>query len=30
MTEYLTIDGGHIAYDVGGAGPLVVLSHGIR
>jgi pimeloyl-ACP methyl ester carboxylesterase len=29
MTEYLTIDGGQIAYDVAGEGPLVVLSHGI-
>ncbi|WP_446222531.1 alpha/beta fold hydrolase [Nocardia sp. IBHARD005] len=29
MTEYLTIDGGQIAYDVTGTGPLVVLSHGI-
>ncbi|MBL1072803.1 alpha/beta hydrolase [Nocardia sp. 2] len=29
MTEYLTIDGGQIAYDVTGEGPLVVLSHGI-
>ncbi|MFE7801368.1 alpha/beta fold hydrolase [Nocardia sp. NPDC057440] len=29
MTEYLTIDGGQIAYDVTGDGPLVVLSHGI-
>ncbi|MGX1804876.1 alpha/beta fold hydrolase [Nocardia sp. NPDC055321] len=29
MTEYLDIDGGRIAYDVIGDGPLVVLSHGI-
>lgn len=29
MTEYLTRDGGQIAYDVAGSGPLVVLSHGI-
>lgn len=29
MTEYLTLDGGQIAYDVAGEGPLVVLSHGI-
>jgi pimeloyl-ACP methyl ester carboxylesterase len=29
MTEYLEIDGGRIAYDVTGSGPLVVLSHGI-
>ena len=29
MTEYLTIDGGTIAYDVTGQGPLVVLAHGI-
>lgn len=29
MTEYLTIDGGTIAYDVRGEGPLVVLSHGM-
>lgn len=29
MTEYLTIDGGQIAYEVAGNGPLVVLSHGI-
>lgn len=29
MTEYLTLDGGRIAYDVAGTGPLVVLSHGI-
>jgi pimeloyl-ACP methyl ester carboxylesterase len=29
MTEFLEIDGGRIAYDVTGSGPLVVLSHGI-
>jgi pimeloyl-ACP methyl ester carboxylesterase len=29
MTEFLEIDGGRIAYDVIGSGPLVVLSHGI-
>jgi pimeloyl-ACP methyl ester carboxylesterase len=29
MTEFLDIDGGRIAYDVTGAGPLVVLSHGM-
>ncbi|SDJ48959.1 Pimeloyl-ACP methyl ester carboxylesterase [Lentzea albidocapillata subsp. violacea] len=29
MTEYLNIDGGTIAYDVTGQGPLVVLAHGI-
>jgi len=29
MTEFLEIDGGRIAYDVAGQGPLVVLSHGI-
>jgi len=29
MTEYLDIKGGRIAYDVAGAGPLIVLSHGI-
>ena len=29
MTEFLEIDGGRIAYDVTGEGPLVVLSHGI-
>ena len=29
MTEFLEIDGGQIAYDVTGSGPLVVLSHGI-
>jgi pimeloyl-ACP methyl ester carboxylesterase len=29
MTEYLTIDGGQLAYDVTGQGPLIVLSHGM-
>lgn len=29
MTEFLDVDGGRIAYDVSGEGPLVVLSHGI-
>ncbi|QLY30694.1 alpha/beta hydrolase [Nocardia huaxiensis] len=29
MTEYLALDGGQIAYEVAGTGPLVVLSHGI-
>jgi pimeloyl-ACP methyl ester carboxylesterase len=29
VTEFLDIDGGRIAYDVTGDGPLVVLSHGI-
>lgn len=29
MTEYLTVDGGTIAYEVTGAGPLVVLAHGM-
>lgn len=29
MTEFLDIEGGRIAYDVTGQGPLVVLSHGI-
>ena len=29
MTEFLTVEGGRIAYDVAGSGPLVVLSHGI-
>ena len=29
MTDYLGIDGGRIAYDVAGEGPLIVLSHGI-
>lgn len=29
MTEFLDIEGGRIAYDVTGQGPLAVLSHGI-
>ena len=29
MTEYLTLDEGTIAYDLSGAGPLVVLAHGM-
>jgi pimeloyl-ACP methyl ester carboxylesterase len=29
MTEYADLEGGQIAYDVTGSGPLVVLSHGI-
>ena len=29
MTEFLGVDGGTIAYDVTGDGPLVILSHGI-
>src|SRR6202050_175795 len=29
MTEFADIEGGRIAYDVTGQGPLVVLSHGI-
>src|SRR5262249_2008914 len=29
MTEFLEVDGGKIAYDVTGSGPLVILSHGI-
>ncbi|MCU1640798.1 MAG: Chloride peroxidase, partial [Nocardia sp.] len=29
MTEYMDIDGGRIAYDSIGEGPLVVLSHGM-
>jgi pimeloyl-ACP methyl ester carboxylesterase len=30
MTEYLTVDGGTLAYEVtGGSGPLVVLAHGM-
>jgi len=29
MTEFLDVPGGRIAYEVTGAGPLVVLSHGI-
>ena len=29
MLEYLELDGGLIAYEVGGAGPLVILAHGM-
>ncbi|WNV88924.1 alpha/beta hydrolase [Umezawaea sp. Da 62-37] len=29
MTEYLELDGGRLAYDVTGEGPLVVLAHGM-
>jgi len=29
MTEFLSVEGGRIAYDLTGSGPLVVLSHGI-
>lgn len=29
MSEFLTLDGGTIAYEVTGAGPLVVLAHGM-
>ncbi|GAA4788082.1 alpha/beta hydrolase [Streptomyces ziwulingensis] len=29
MTEYLAVDGGTLAYEVAGAGPLIVLAHGI-
>ncbi|MFF0204329.1 alpha/beta fold hydrolase [Streptomyces sp. NPDC005017] len=29
MTEYLDVDGGTIAYEVTGSGPLVVLAHGM-
>jgi pimeloyl-ACP methyl ester carboxylesterase len=29
MTEFVTVEGGRIAYDVAGTGPLVVLSHGV-
>jgi pimeloyl-ACP methyl ester carboxylesterase len=29
MSEFLTVDGGTIAYEVTGAGPLVVLAHGM-
>jgi pimeloyl-ACP methyl ester carboxylesterase len=29
VTEFLQVDGGQIAYDVAGEGPLVVLSHGM-
>ncbi|MYR41531.1 alpha/beta hydrolase [Streptomyces sp. SID5910] len=29
MTEYLSVDGGTIAYEVTGSGPLIVLAHGM-
>ncbi|GAA2214449.1 alpha/beta hydrolase [Nonomuraea monospora] len=29
MTEFLTVDGGRLAYDVTGQGPLIVLAHGM-
>ncbi|MFE1577185.1 alpha/beta fold hydrolase [Streptomyces fradiae] len=29
MTEFLDVDGGTIAYEVAGAGPLIVLAHGM-
>lgn len=29
MTEYLVVDGGTIAYEVAGNGPLIVLAHGL-
>ncbi|MFI6937308.1 alpha/beta fold hydrolase [Streptomyces sp. NPDC050287] len=29
MTEYLVVDGGTIAYEVAGSGPLIVLAHGM-
>ncbi|KIH96736.1 alpha/beta hydrolase [Streptomonospora alba] len=29
MTEYLAVDGGTIAYEVEGSGPLIVLAHGM-
>jgi pimeloyl-ACP methyl ester carboxylesterase len=29
MTEYLTVEGGTLAYEVTGSGPLVVLAHGM-
>lgn len=29
MTEYLAVDGGTIAYEVAGTGPLIVLAHGM-
>ncbi|MER6950923.1 alpha/beta hydrolase [Nonomuraea sp. NPDC000554] len=29
MTEFLTVEGGRIAYDVTGEGPLIVLAHGM-
>ncbi|MFD5448994.1 alpha/beta fold hydrolase [Streptomyces sp. NPDC003470] len=29
MTEYLAVDGGTLAYEVAGTGPLIVLAHGV-
>ncbi len=29
MTEFLTVDGGQLAYEVAGEGPLIVLAHGM-
>ncbi|MYS73563.1 alpha/beta hydrolase, partial [Streptomyces sp. SID5926] len=29
MTERLAVDGGTIAYEVTGSGPLIVLAHGV-
>ncbi|MET7323181.1 alpha/beta hydrolase [Streptomyces sp. NPDC005549] len=29
MTEYLAVDGGTLAYEVAGSGPLIVLAHGM-
>ena len=29
MTEFLEVEGGRIAYEVAGEGPLVVLAHGM-
>ncbi|MFE2601004.1 alpha/beta fold hydrolase [Streptomyces sp. NPDC059396] len=29
MPEYLAVDGGTIAYEVAGSGPLIVLAHGM-
>ncbi|MFK0288798.1 alpha/beta fold hydrolase, partial [Streptomyces sp. NPDC090499] len=29
MTEFLNVEGGTLAYEVTGSGPLVVLAHGI-
>jgi pimeloyl-ACP methyl ester carboxylesterase len=29
MTEFLTVEGGTLAYEVSGAGPLIVLAHGM-
>ncbi|MGW1402369.1 alpha/beta fold hydrolase, partial [Streptomyces sp. NPDC002405] len=29
MTEYLAVEGGTIAYEVAGSGPLIVLAHGM-